>query len=113
MEGRSSRGEVVVRCSPSLRGRDRRYLRGLGHHLKPVVQVGDKGVHPGVIERVEAELENHELIKVKLRGADAAARTSAAEALRGATSCQVVQILGRTLLLYRPHPDEPTIVLPK
>ncbi len=108
-----SKGEAVTACSPTLRGKDRRYLRGLGHHLKPVVLVGDKGLHEGVIAQIEQALEDHELIKVKLRGADAAERREAAVKIFTATGGNVVQILGRTLLVYRRRDDDPKITLPK
>ncbi len=103
---------VVVRCSPSLTGGQRRYLRGLGHHLKPVVWVGDRGWHEGVQRQIEIALLRHELIKVKARGATPPERAALAEAIHGATGAQVAQIVGRMILVYQAHPEKPQIVLP-
>ena len=49
-----------------LTSKQARQLRGLAHHLQPVVLVGDKGVTEAVIDKVDVELENHELIKVRV-----------------------------------------------
>ena len=46
----------------------RRSLKARGHHLKPVVQIGQGGISPGVIEATQAALEQHELIKVSING---------------------------------------------
>ena len=104
---------VVARCSVGLTGAQRRYLRGLGHHLNPVVQVGARGVHDALLEQIERALLDHELIKVKLHGADGDERDAAAEALHAHTRAHVVQVLGRTVLLYKARDEDPTIRLPK
>ena len=104
---------AVVRCSPQLQGYERRHLRGLGHHLKPIVLIGDKGVHAAVLAQIDRALLDHELVKVKIRGASSEAREQAATAIHEGTGAQVVQILGRTVLLYKAHPEEPKLTLPK
>ncbi|HMB59267.1 MAG TPA: YhbY family RNA-binding protein, partial [Xanthomonadales bacterium] len=45
-----------------------RYLRGLSHHLRPVVTIADKGLSENVLAELDSALDTHELIKVKLRG---------------------------------------------
>ena len=50
--------------------RQRKYLRGLGHALNPVLLIGQHGVTPAVIAEAQRALHDHELIKVKFRGAD-------------------------------------------
>jgi RNA-binding protein len=94
-----------------MKGKARRYLRGLGHHLEPVVRVGQAGVTDGVVRATDAALETHELIKVRVREAPAPAKEVGAT-LAERCDAELVQVLGKTLLLYRPHPDEPKIVLP-
>ncbi len=96
----------------ALTGKQRRYLRGLGHSLEPVLQVGKGGVTDPVVAAADDALLAHELIKVR-RGAECPLdRGEVGEALAGATGAEVVQTLGRTLLLYRPHPEAPRIRLP-
>lgn len=97
---------------PPLRGKQRRYLRGLGHHLDPIVQVGKEGISDGLAGATEAALEQHELIKVRFGESAGDDRHGMAEALAARTRSELVQVLGRTALLYRPRPEEPTITLP-
>jgi len=94
-----------------LSGKQRRYLRGLGHELKPIVQIGKGGIDDGLVSAVAQALEDHELIKLKIGESDLD-RHEAAEDLAKRTQSEVAQVLGYTVLLYRAHPDEPTIVLP-
>jgi len=94
-----------------LTGNQRRYLRALGHHLSPVVQVGHQGATEGVIGALAQALQDHELVKVKLAQA-VEDRPEVAEALATGTGGTCVQVLGRTLLIYLPRPEKPTIKLP-
>lgn len=91
-------------------GFQRKYLRGLAHGLSPVVQVGQSGVTEAVIEQVEAQLLAHELIKVKMREPEDKKAMSAELASR--SSSELCGLVGHTAILYRPHPEEPTILLP-
>jgi len=88
------------------KGKERRALRALGHHLRPVVQIGQQGVSPAVVEATSEALDTHELIKVKVLESAPQDRFETARALAEATSSELVQVLGRTLLLYRPAPEE-------
>ena len=63
----------------ALTGKQRRYLRGLAHHLKPVVLTGASGVTEQVLTKVATELENHELIKVKVNDGPDIAREVASD----------------------------------
>lgn len=83
----------------------RRRLRAAGHHLPAVVQVGKDGVSEAVGRQVDRALQDHELVKVRVGTECPEDRFEAAERLRQATGSEVAQILGRTLLLYRRHPE--------
>jgi RNA-binding protein len=95
-----------------LNGKQRRFLRGLGHHLEPVVQVGKDGLSEGLVAALDAALQTHELIKVKLGEAAGADRRAIAAALAEACAGELVQVLGRTVLIYRRRVDDPVIELP-
>ena len=95
----------------SLDGKQRRKLRALGHHLATVVQVGHEGVTPGVLAALEQALWDHELVKVKLASEEREVREEQIAALAAGTGSEVAQVLGRTVLLYKPNPDEPRIEL--
>jgi RNA-binding protein len=88
-----------------LTGKQRRHLRGLGHHLEPVVIVGQSGVTEGVIAAVEQALADHELIKVKIHEGPED-RHEAAEKLAQSTGAELAQLLGRTALLFKKKPED-------
>ena len=96
----------------ALTGRQRRYLRALGHHLHPVIQVGHEGVTEALAREADRQLETHELIKVRVAESSPQDRHEAAELLAARTGAQVAQVLGRTALLYRERKEKPEIVLP-
>jgi RNA-binding protein len=96
-----------------LTGKQRRHLRSLGHPLEPVVQIGKNGITDGVITAVDEALEQHELVKVRIGTECPEDRHEVAERLGPATKSEVAQLLGRTILVYRRHPKEPKIKLPK
>ncbi len=85
----------------TLTGKQVRFLRGLGHHLQPVVMIGREEVSEAVLSSVEEALSAHELIKVKLQEGCETDRHEAARTLAEATGSEVVQVLGRTILLFR------------
>lgn len=95
-----------------LTGKQRRYLRGLGHELKVIVQVGKGGIDEGLVAAVDQALTDHELIKLKIGDAADVDRHDAATDLAKRTNSDVAQVLGYTVLLYRPDPEDPKITLP-
>ena len=95
----------------SLTGKQVRFLRGLGHHLQPVVMIGREEISEPLVASAEEALTVHELIKVKVQEGCLLDRREAAAILADRTGAEVVQILGRTILLYRPA-ENPTIQLP-
>ena len=96
----------------ALTGKQRRHLRGLGHHLAPVVQIGKEGLSEAFVGAVEQALEDHELIKVKILETASVDRHEVADELAAATRSEVAQVLGYTILLYRPRAEDPAITLP-
>lgn len=90
----------------------RRILRGTGHALDPVVQIGKQGVTPQVVAQVARALFDHELVKTKLGSECPESRFEVAERLGAEPGVQVVQILGRTILLYKRHPKQPRFERP-
>ncbi|CAN5349695.1 ribosome assembly RNA-binding protein YhbY [soil metagenome] len=88
-----------------MKGRDRATLRAEAHHLSPTVHVGAQGLTDTLVGSLEDALRTRELVKVKIgKGSDVAAR-EAAGALAERTRSEVIQVIGRTLTLYRENPD--------
>lgn len=97
----------------SLSGKQKRYLRSLGHHLEPVVQIGKQGLTSAVTAAVDAALEQHELIKLRIGTECPDDRYELVERLAPEVKADVAQIMGRTALLYRRRAKDAKIVLPK
>lgn len=95
-----------------LTGKQRRHLRALGHDLAAVVQIGKEGLSDAFVSAVDQALLDHELIKVRVGQNAVIDRKDAAAQLAERTNSHVAQVLGNTILLYREHPEEPTIELP-
>ncbi len=95
-----------------LSGKQKRYLRGLGHGLKAVITVGKGEVSEALVRETGEALAAHELIKVKILESCLLERGEVAAALAEGCGAEVAQILGRTFLLYR-RGDEPKIELPR
>ncbi len=95
-----------------MNGKQKRYLRGLAHSLKPLLQIGKSGLSEPFLKELEASLDRHELLKVKVLEEAPEDKKSCAAQLDGWQGIAVVQSMGKTLTLYRPHPDEPVIQLP-
>ena len=96
-----------------LSGKQRRYLRGLGHNLEPIVQIGKLGLTDAVTAAVDTALDEHELIKVRIGTECPDDRHDVAERLAPAVKSEIAQVLGRTLLLWRKRPKDSKIQLPK
>jgi len=95
----------------SLQGFQRRHLRRLAHDLRPVVQVGEAGLSQAVAAAVEQALEDHELVKVRLREPED--KKAAARDLAERCGAELCGLVGHTVILYRRHPERPRLELPR
>lgn len=89
----------------------KRYLRGLTHHIKPVVMVGDKGLTGNVLEEIETALDHHELIKVRLRS-DRETRKAQATEIGEKCRAVIVHSIGQVCCFYRRNDKKPVIEIP-
>ena len=96
----------------NLKPTQKRYLRSQAHHLKPVLQSGNKGVTPAFIAEVGVALDQHELIKVKIAAGDREERGAMIDELVAGTGASIVQTIGHFVVLFRRNRDEPKIALP-
>jgi RNA-binding protein len=88
-----------------LTGKQRRALRAKGHHLEPVVIVGQSGVTEGILSALSQALQDHELIKVKVNEGPET-RHEAAQRMAEGTGSELVQLLGRTVLLFKKREED-------
>ncbi len=98
--------------SINLTTKQKQYLKGLAHHLNPVVMLGANGLTEGVLAEIDNALDHHELIKVKIAGADREMKQLIIDAIVRETKATEVQTIGHILVLYRPS-EEKKISLPK
>jgi RNA-binding protein len=92
--------------------KQKRYLKGLAHSLKPVVMVGNSGLTDNVISEINNALDHHELIKVRISGQERAERKAMLEDIAERSNADLVQVIGNIGAFYRPA-KEPSIQLPR
>jgi RNA-binding protein len=93
--------------------KQRAHLKSLAHPLRPILHVGKEGATHAVLQTVGDAFHNRELIKVKVLESAPAGARELAEAFATVEGVHVVQVIGRTVVLYRRHPENPEIVLPR
>lgn len=94
-----------------LNARQIRHLRALAHGLDPVVRVGQQGVTPAVLAELDAALEAHELVKVKISASDRRERQARVEQLASGCGAEIVQTIGHTVTLFRTSARRPRSLL--
>ncbi len=90
----------------TLSTKQKQYLKGLAHPLSPLVQVGKEGLSPGLIANTAQELKHHELIKVKLGQNSGLDKHETSEEIAEVTGSTLVQLIGKTIVLYKPNPKK-------
>ncbi|MFC4891966.1 ribosome assembly RNA-binding protein YhbY [Pseudofrancisella aestuarii] len=80
-------------------------LKGFAHKLKPVVLIGEKGLTENVLNEIDIALNSHELIKVKAFRAPKEYKEELSTEIISKTKCELIQIIGNILVLYRKKPD--------
>ncbi len=92
----------MLKLSPA----ERSALRSEAHALDPVVMIGDSGLTPGVLREIDASLNAHGLIKVRVLGDDRDERISHYETICEKLDAAPVQHIGKLLVLYRPKKEK-------
>ena len=87
-----------------LSGTQKKHLRGLAHHLKPIVHVGKNGLTDPVVASIEQALDDHELIKVRIVDPQGR-KKELAEEIAGRSGGARVGLVGNVVTLYRRQPD--------
>ena len=93
-------------------GKQKRHLRSMAHKLKAVVNLGKNGLSSETKNEIDSQLLEHELIKLKVLDSCPISKRECADLLTHEKSLEVVQIIGKTITLYCPHPEDPKIELP-
>ena len=93
--------------------KQRAYLKGLAMNIEPVFQIGKSSLTPEVCTAVSEAFNTRELVKVAVLKNCIDDPRSIAEALAGRTGSQVVQVIGKKIVLYKENKDHKKIELPK
>jgi RNA-binding protein len=95
-----------------LNNKQKKYLRSQAHHLNPIFQVGKGGVNEHLITHIKEAIEVRELMKVTVLNNCLEDKHEVAEALAAGASAELVQVIGKVIVLYKESKDNKTIVLP-
>jgi len=94
-----------------LNSKQRAHLRSLANQTETIMQIGKGGINENIVKQVEDALLARELIKIRvLENSIYTAKEAAAE-IAEAANCEVVQVMGSRITLYKRHPKEPKITL--
>lgn len=95
-----------------MNSKQRAFLRGLANTISPIFQVGKGGLSAEFIEQIDSALEARELIKIHVLNNSSDDIHFVAEELSRETNCEVVQIMGNKITLFRQSTKKPKIELP-
>ncbi len=98
--------------SQKLMSVERRFLARLAHSLTPVVHIGHESITPDVVESARLAVDARELIKVKINPNCDGDRKALAQELADQTGAQVVQVVGKTFVLFKQKDKKSSIEFP-
>lgn len=93
--------------------KQRAYLMSLASNLNPVFQVGKSSLTPELTEAIGEAFNNNELIKISVLKNCMDDPRAIGEMVAERTHAQLIQVIGKKIVLYKPDKDKPKIVLPK
>ncbi|CAJ1314198.1 ribosome assembly RNA-binding protein YhbY [Paenibacillus sp. PK4536] len=96
-----------------LTGKQKRFLRSQAHHLDAIFQIGKGGMNDGIVRHVLDAIETRELMKISVLNNCLEEPKDLAEELAKSTKSELVQVIGRTIILYKESKDHKQIELPK
>lgn len=97
----------------TITSKQRAYLKSLASNITPIFQVGKASLTPELVTAVSEALEKRELIKLSVLKNCFDDPSELADTIAERTKAQVVQVIGKKIILYRPAKKNPKIQLPK
>lgn len=89
-----------------LKGKQKRQLRAIAHHLNPIFQIGKSGITPEMVIGISNSLEKRELLKVSILQNCDIDKDELAETISSRTGSELVQLIGNTIVLYKQSSKE-------
>ncbi|UHA74228.1 ribosome assembly RNA-binding protein YhbY [Paenibacillus sp. 481] len=96
-----------------LTGKQKRHLRSLAHHLQPIFQIGKGGLNDQLVRHIEEAIETRELMKISILNNNTDDRHEMATELANRADAELVQVIGKTIVLYKESREHKEIILPK
>ena len=96
-----------------LSNQQKRFLRKLGHNLKPVILIGSSGIKESLLQEIDTTIEKHELIKIKVKTSDRNQRNKIITEICEISKSSLVNSIGNTALIYRANKTKCIIQIPK
>lgn len=93
--------------------KQKQFLKGLAHALKPVIIIGQHGLTPNVKSEIDHALSHHELIKLRVNAGDRLQRRQMIASIAEEANADLVTTIGHIAVLYRPNPKQHKIQLGK
>lgn len=96
----------------TLSNSQKRYLKALAHHRKPIVIIGESGLSKAVMHEICLALDHHELVKIRINAQDREARETIILEICETAVALLVQRIGHIATFFRCNPEAPRIDLP-
>ena len=93
--------------------KQRSYLKGLASTEDAIFQIGKASITPSMIQAIDDAIEKRELIKISVLKNCMDDPRELADIVAERTRSDVVIVIGKKIVLYRPNKKNPKIVLPK
>ncbi|ONI38861.1 RNA-binding protein [Candidatus Epulonipiscium fishelsonii] len=97
----------------NLTSKQRAHLKSIAHDITPIFQVGKNGVTPDLTTGIDEALEAREIVKISILQNCILNAQDICQTISERTKSTPVQIIGKRIVLYRPHKTNPKITLPK
>ncbi len=97
----------------TLTSKQRAYLKSLAADLEPVFQIGKSSITPEIVSAISETFNTHELVKITVLKNSLDDVKEVATTVSERTRSDLVQVIGRKFVLYKPFKDDPKIILPK
>lgn len=97
----------------AMTSKQRAYLKSLASNITPIFQVGKASLTPEIVTAVDEALEKRELIKISVLKNCFDDPNELADMVAERTHSQVVHVIGKKIVLYRPASKNPKIQLPR
>lgn len=94
-----------------MNSKQREFLRKAAHDLEPMIRLGKDGFTDNQAQSILDVIESRELIKVKILQNSKVEKEVVAKEIEEKTGCEIVGIIGKTIILYKPNLEKPKISL--